>query len=289
VKLSVIICAYNEKDTILRVIEGVRATSLGHGWEKEIIVVDNCSTDGTRELLQDYGLRVAESALPKVMPQSRAHTTLREGTGEDDGNAQVQRRREKNEKDTGIRNRQSEMVRVIFHSRNLGKGASIRTAIKHCTGDYAIIQDADLEYDPGEIPLFVKKAMSDDADAVYGSRTVAGIVACIYSRYYWGIRLLTSLTNLLFKTRYTDVGTASKMVRTSVLRSLDLRCSGFDLDFELSDKLGKYGYRIAEIPITYRPRSFAEGKKIRAKDGLLAVAQILKDWFCGRQRRDGTT
>ncbi len=235
VKLSIIICAYNEKDTILTVLDRIRAVSLGPGWEKEIIVVDNFSTDGTQELLK--------------------------GVKADD-------------------------IRVIFHPRNMGKGASIRTAVKHCVGDYAIIQDADLEYDPGEIPRFLGKAMAEDADAVYGSRTITGRVNYIYTRNYWGVRLLTSLTNLLFATRYTDVGTASKMVRTSVLRSLDLRCSGFDLDFELSDKLGKFGYRIAEIPITYRPRSFAEGKKIRAKDGLIALAQILKDRFwrgCGQR------
>jgi dolichol-phosphate mannosyltransferase len=228
VKLSVVVCAYNEKDTILTVLDCVRETSLGRGWEKEIIVVDNCSTDGTRELLKSV---------------------------------------------------KADNVKVLFHPRNLGKGASIRTALAHCTGDYAIIQDADLEYDPAEIPLFLKKAVSDHADAVYGSRTLKGNVDYIYARNYWGVRFLTSLTNLLFRTRYTDVATASKMVRTSVLRALNLRCSGFDLDFELSNKLGKAGCRVAEIPVTYRPRSIAEGKKIRTKDGLIALLQILKDRF----------
>lgn len=232
-KLSVIICAFNEKDTVLTVLDRVRAISLGPGWEKEIVVVDNCSTDGTRELLK------------------------------------------------GVK---GDNIRVIFHPRNLGKGASIRTALRHCTGDYVIIQDADLEYDPGEMPLFVEKAMADHADAVYGSRTLAGKTEYIYTRNYWGVRLLTSLTNLLFRTRYTDVATASKMVRTSVLRSLRLRCSGFNLDFELSNKLGKSGFRVAEMPITYRPRSFAQGKKIRAKDGLIALLQILKDRFTPRNR-----
>lgn len=237
VKLSVVTCAYNEKETVLTVLDRVRATSPGPGWEKEIIVVDNCSTDGTRELLKNV-------------------------KGDD--------------------------IKVIFHPRNLGKGASIRTALKHCTGEYVIIQDADMEYDPGEIPRFIEKAMSDGADAVYGSRTITGKANYIYTRNYWGVRLLTFLTNLLFGTRYTDVATASKMVRTSVLKSLKLQCSGFDLDFELSNKLGKFGYRVAEIPITYRPRSFAEGKEIRAKDGLTALVQILKDRFCGGQRRRGS-
>lgn len=233
-KLSIIICAYNEKDTILTVLDHMQAVSLGSGWEKEIIVVDNFSTDGTRELLKRIN---------------------------------------------------AEGIKVVFHPRNLGKGASIRTAVRHCTGDYAIIQDADLEYDPGEIPRFLEKALLDHADAVYGSRTISGKVNYIYAGNYWGVRFLTSLTNLFFSTRYTDVATASKMVRTSVLRSLNLQCSGFDLDFELSNKLGKYGYRVAEIPITYRPRSIAQGKKIRAKDGLLALLRILKDRFLPRAGR----
>lgn len=117
-------------------------------------------------------------------------------------------------------------------------------------------------------------------DAVYGSRTITGEVNCIYFWNYQGVRLLTFLTNLLFNSRYTDVATGSKMVRTSVLRSLNLECSGFDLDFELSNKLGKYGYRVAEIPITYRPRSYEEGKKIRAKDALIAFVRILKNRLC---------
>ena len=212
----------------MTVLERVQATALGPDWEKEVVIVDNFSTDGTRELLKEI---------------------------------------------------KAENVKVVLHPRNLGKGASIRTAIKHCTGDYAIIQDADLEYDPVEIPRFLEKAVAEGADAVYGSRTLGGKVKYIYPRNYWGVRFLTLLTNTLFRTRYTDVATASKMVRTSALRSLNLRCSGFDLDFELSNKLGKHGYRIAEIPITYRPRSFAEGKKIRTRDGWLALFRILKDRF----------
>jgi dolichol-phosphate mannosyltransferase len=227
-KLSILICAYNEKDTILTVLDRVQSVSLLPGWEKEIVVVDNCSTDGTRQLLRTV---------------------------------------------------KGDNIKVIFHPRNLGKGASVRTAICHCTGDYAIVQDADLEYDPAEIPRFLEKAMSDHLDAVFGSRTLGGEVRCIYRQNYWGVLLLTWLTNLLFRTRYTDVATGSKMVRTSVLRSLNLRSSGFDLDFELSNKLGKHRHRVAEIPITYRPRSIEEGKKIRAKDALIAFGRIVRDRF----------
>lgn len=225
-RLSVIMAAYNEKDTILPALERVRSADIGP-WEKEIIVVDNCSTDGTREILQ--GLERSDS------------------------------------------------LRIIFQPRNMGKGTSIRTAIPHCTGEYSIIQDADLEYDPDEWPLLLQKALAEELDAVYGSRTLSGQATYIYAQNYWGVRFLTWLTNLLFGTDFTDVATACKMVRTPVLQSLNLTCSGFDLDFELSNKLGKNGYRIGEVPITYRPRSVEEGKKIRPTDGLRALWVILRD------------
>jgi len=264
-KLSIIICAYNEKDTILSVLDRVSAVSLGAGWQKEIIVVDNFSTDGTRELLKtvahESARTEAEQSARPSRPEKRSSRRNRKGRGE---------------APTGTMPTQ---LKVIFHPQNLGKGASIRTAVENCTGDYAIIQDADLEYDPAEIPRFLEKALSDHADAVYGSRTITGNVNYIYVRNYWGVRLLTFLTNLLFNARYTDVATASKMVRTSVLKSLNLKCSGFDLDFELSNKLARGRRRVIEIPITYRPRSIAEGKKIRPKDGLSALFQILKDRF----------
>ena len=223
-KLSVIMPAYNEKDTILTALERVKAVEI----EKEIIIVDNCSTDGTRELLQQIN---------------------------DD-------------------------TRIIFQPENFGKGTSIRTAIPYCVGDYAIIQDADLEYDPQDWHRLVGLALEKDLDAVYGSRVLGGPKA-IYTHFYWGVSFLTFLTNLLFKANLTDVATACKMVRTSVLKELELNCAGFDLDFELTDKLLKNGYQIAEVPVSYQPRSFEEGKKIRAKDGLKALFTILRDRLWG--------
>lgn len=227
-KLSVIICVYNERETILTVLERVQSVDLGPDWEKEIIIVDNFSTDGTRELLQ-------EMELP---------------------NGQV-----------------------VFHPCNLGKGTSVRTAIEHCTGDYAIIQDADLEYDPGEYPLYLEKATNEHPPAIYGSRTMGGRAVYKYVANYLGVRFLTTLTNLLYGARLTDVATGAKMVRVDVLKSLNLNGSGFDLDFELTDKLLRAGHEIVEIPITYRPRTIAEGKKIRAWDGLWALKVIIRDRF----------
>ena len=225
-KLSIVTCVYNERDTILTVLERVLAVDLGPGWEKEIIVVDNFSTDGTRELLQ--GLDVPG-------------------------------------------------VQVIFHPRNLGKGTSVRTAITHCTGDYAIIQDADLEYDPAEYPLFLARVVNEHPAAIYGSRTLGGRAVYKYVANYLGVRFLTWLTNLLYGAHLTDVATAAKMVRVDVLKSLNLTESGFDLDFELTDKILRAGYEIVEVPVTYHPRTIAEGKKIRPWDGLWALKVIIRD------------
>lgn len=227
-KLSVIICVYNERETIQAVLERVRAVDLGPGWEKEIIVVDNFSTDGTREFLQE------------LTPPD---------------------------------------VRVILHPRNLGKGTSVRTGLAHCTGDYAIIQDADLEYDPVEYPLFLARIGDTDPAAVYGSRTLGGRAVYRYVANYLGVRLLTWLTNFLYRACLTDVATGAKMIRVDVARSLRLTGTGFDLDFELTDKILRAGHSIVEVPITYRPRTVAEGKKIRPWDGLRALWVILRDRF----------
>ncbi len=230
-KLSVIICVYNERDTFPAVLDGVWAVDLGPGWEKEIVVVDNFSTDGSREMLQALDLPEGGEC----------------------------------------------PIRVIFRPRNLGKGASIRTAIAHCTGDYAIIQDADLEYDPADYPIFLERIAAERPAAIYGSRTLGGRAIYKYVANYLGVRVLTWLTNLLYGAHLTDVATAAKMVRVDVLKSLHLTSSGFDLDFELTDKILRAGYEIIDVPISYRPRTVAEGKKIRAWDGLWALKVIVRD------------
>ncbi len=230
-KLSIIICAYNEKDSILTVLERVRAVDLGPDWAKEIIIVDNFSTDGTRELLQ----KVAERDDPSL--------------------------------------------KVIFHPRNMGKGTSIRSGYAHASGKYAVIQDADFEYDPADLKLLLDKAESDGAEAVFGSRTMGGQVRYKYIQNYWGNMLVTRATNLLFGGHLTDAATATKLIRTDIISSLNLKGARFDLDFELPCKLLKRGHRIDEVPISYRPRTAAEGKKIRPWDGLEALWVILKYRF----------
>lgn len=223
-KLSIIICAYNERDTILQVIQRVQAVDLGN-WEKELVVVDNCSTDGTRELLQDV----------------KHPNTV-----------------------------------IILQPKNMGKGTSIRTAIEKLTGDYAVIQDADLEYNPNDLPLLLAEA-DKGALAVFGSRTLGGQARYEYLHAYLGVKTITSVMNLLFGGHLTDAATATKMVRSDILKALNLVGMGFDLDFELPDKLLRAGIEIVEVPISYQPRTYAQGKKIKTRDGLYAFLIMLRD------------
>jgi len=226
VKLSVIICAYNERDTILEIVSRVQQADLGDGWQRELIIVDNHSTDGTRELLQG-------------LPGDNVH--------------------------------------VVLQPHNMGKGASVRTAIPMCSGDFTITQDADLEYHPREYRKLLEKAQAEDLDVVYGSRVLGGKRYHHYSANYWAVRGLTWLTNLLFRAKFSDVATNYKLVRTPILQSLKLTCSGFDLDFELSDKLALATRKIGEVPIDFEPRTYEQGKKIRARDGLRSLWVVLRD------------
>jgi len=229
-RLSVIMPVYNERNTVLRMLERVLAVPI----RKEVVVVDNCSTDGTRDILSSI---------------------------------------------------RTDQVRVVFHPANLGRGASVRTGLQHCTGDYTVTQGADLEYDPEEWPQLVEKALAEDLTAVFGSRTLGGRAVYIYAQNYYGILFFNVLINLLFGSHYTDSGTECKMIRTSVYQALGLRCSGFDLDFEVCTKLALGGYRYGEVPVSYHPRSVAQGKKLRAvRDGLAALRVILRDRFSAPRR-----
>ena len=225
-KLSVIICCYNEQSTIKDVIDKSQAVDLGVGWEREIIVVDNFSTDGTREILKQIN---------------------------------------------------DPEIRVVYHEKNMGKGMSIRTGIDHMQGDYMIIQDADSEYDPAEHPKFCRKIEDTGVAAIFGSRVLGGNVKYEYAHAYLGVRILTTITNILFGGQLTDVATATKLVRADVAKSLNLTTTDFNLDFELPNKILLAGHNIIEIPINYSPRTYAEGKKITTFDGVRALLTIFRD------------
>lgn len=229
-KLSVIICVYNEKNTLLEILKRVQDADIGQDWSKEIIIVDNFSTDGTRDLLQTIS---------------------------------------------------AQNVKIVLQTRNLGKGSSIRTAIPLCTGDYTITQDADLEYHPRQYKSLLLKALENNLDAVYGSRVLGDRRYHHYAVNYWAVRFLTGLTNRLFGSSFTDVATNYKLVRTELLKTLRLRCSGFDLDFEISNKLALSTRKIAEVPIDFEPRTYGQGKKINALDGLKALYVILRNRLVG--------
>lgn len=228
-RLSIVMCVYNEINSVVSVLEKLRALQPGDHWETEIILVDNCSTDGTRELLKSLDA-----------PE----------------------------------------VRMIFHERNKGKGASVRRGFSEATGDYVVIQDADFEYDPKELTRFMTKADESNADAIFGSRTLGGRAIYKYAANYWGVRALSVIANVLYGGNLTDIAVGTKMVKRDVFHALNVRGSSFDLDFELPCKLLKHGYSIIEIPISYSPRTVAEGKKIHpVRDGLHALAVILRVRF----------
>jgi len=223
-KLSVIIPVYNEKGTITTLLQRV----LDAPYEKELLVVDDCSRDGTRQLLQEYS-----------HPQ----------------------------------------VRIFFHEVNQGKGAAIRTAIAHAAGDVIIIQDADLEYDPGEYGRLVEPIEKDVADVVYGSRFLGGPHRVLFYWHSVGNQFLTTLSNMLTNLNLTDMETCYKAFRREVLQAIPLRSNRFGFEPEVTAKIARRRLRVYETPISYYGRTYAEGKKITWKDGLNAVWCILRYHF----------
>lgn len=233
-KLSIVIPVYNEESTVGEVIEQVLAVELP-GIEKEIIVIDDGSTDGTPEVLKKE------------------------------------------------QSRNADLVTVYSSQQNFGKGMAIRIGLKYVTGDVVLIQDADLELDPKEYGILLAPILSGRAQVVYGSRFLSGT-----NRIPWKSRLaqriLTPLTRLLYGARLTDEATAYKLFKTDVLRDLDLHCIGFEFCPEVTAKLLKRGYPITELPITYRPRTEVEGKKLRfLRDGMIALYTLIKYRFTREQ------
>jgi glycosyltransferase involved in cell wall biosynthesis len=219
---------YNEKDTVLQVLEQVKNVKLINNWSKQIIIVEDCSTDGTRKLLKNLS---------------------------------------------------DPSLQIMYQPKNYGKGAAIRTAIPYCTSDYTIFQDADLEYHPKQFNKLLGEALRNDLDVVYGSRLLENKHYHRYKLNRWAVQVLSKITNLLYHTNFTDVATNYKLIRSSLLQSLDLTSNGFDIEFELSAKLSRKTQKISEIPIDYHPRSYAEGKKIRPSDtisGIIAIFRSLK-------------
>ncbi len=227
-KVSILMPVYNESKTIMDVLELVKNVEI----DKEIILVDDCSTDGTRELLNEH---------------------LQEGT---------------------------EALKVIYHDRNKGKGAALRTALFNAKGDYIVVQDADMEYSPQDLVRLVEFAERTGVEAVYGSRFLETWKTTSFLHFAIN-RFLTVLTNILFGGSLTDMETCYKMVRTDIMRSLDIQAKRFEFEPEVTAKLLKRGIKIMEVPISYRGRGYDEGKKIGWRDGIEAVCTLLRYRFSG--------
>jgi glycosyltransferase involved in cell wall biosynthesis len=219
-KLSVIVPVYNEVHTILKIIQKVREVPL----DIEILVVDDGSTDGTREVLRESG----------------------------------------------------EGIKLFFHETNRGKGAAIRTAVPHLTGDLVVIQDADLEYDPFEYTRLILPIVEGKADVVYGSRFLGGPHRVLLFWHSLGNKVVTTLSNMLTNMNLTDMETGYKVFRAEVLKNIRIESDRFGFEPEITAKIAKMGCRIYEIPISYWGRDYTEGKKINWKDGIAALYWILK-------------
>ena len=223
--LSVVIPVYNEVKTIQEIIRRVQETGLAD----EILVVDDGSTDGSRELLAEIS--------------------------------------------------QTGAVKVIYHERNQGKGKAVRTGIENASGDLIIVQDADLEYDPREYPNLLRPIQEGIADVVYGSRFLgAGRRPVLF----WNMvanKILTLVTNILYNNILTDMETGYKLFRRQIVQNMTLHARGFEFEPEFTAKILKSKVRVYEVPITFNPRDYAEGKKIKMKDAFIAMWTLIKYRF----------
>ena len=225
-KLSIIIPVYNEKNTILEVIKKVKEVQL----KKEIIIVDDFSVDGTRDILSTI---------------------------------------------------QDKEIQIILQEKNHGKGYAIRTGLKKARGEYIIIQDADLEYDPGEIKKLLEYAEKKKAPVVFGSRFFNKARSRYYHHFsfFLGNMIITKSANILYQCNLNDLETCYKLVNRDLINSLDLKSMKFEFEPEITTKILKKGIKIIELPITYNPRSITDGKKIRWRDGVDAIWVLVKNRF----------
>ena len=225
-KLSIVVPIYNEVATIERIVEAIKSVDIG--MEKEVVLVDDCSKDGTRDLLQQMQAKDPSLA-------------------------------------------------VYFHEVNQGKGGALHTGFQKATGDYVLIQDADLEYDPHEYPQLLAPLLSGRADVVFGSRFLGGGPHRVV--FYWhfvGNRFLTWLSNMTTNLNLTDMEVCYKVFKREVIQAIPLREKRFGFEVEITAKVARRHLRVYEVPISYYGRDYSEGKKIGWKDGVSAIRCILR-------------
>lgn len=233
-KISIVIPCFNESNTICLILEKIAEVELLHGMAKEIIIVNDCSTDNTHILLEQY-----------------------------------------------IKSNSNISITYILHATNQGKGAAIQTGLRHTTGDFILIQDADLEYDPSEYNTLLKPLINNVADVVYGSRFMGGNPHRIL--FFWhsiGNRFLTFCSNALSNINLTDMETGYKIFRSDIIKQIQLREKRYGFEPEITAKIARIpDIRIYEVGISYYGRTFKEGKKIKWKDGFRALYCMLKYKF----------
>lgn len=225
-KLSVVVPVYNEKNTIEKILDEIKAVE---GLDKEIVVVDDASTDGTTQILKD---------LEKKYPD----------------------------------------VKFFYKEKNRGKGHTLKVGFEHTTGDYVIVQDADLEYDPNDYHKLLRALNEEDAQVIYGSR-FSGSYEDMSTLHYFGNKVLTLITNIFFGVMLTDMETCYKLMPGDFVRKVNIKSERFDFEPEITAKILKSGLKIKEVPISYRGRTHSEGKKITWRDGIHALFTLIKYRF----------
>jgi glycosyltransferase involved in cell wall biosynthesis len=253
VKLSVVVPVYNERNTIRDILRRIQAVRI----PKEIILVDDFSTDGTRKILQEI-----EQDQKDTQHAERELGSTAMGS---------------------IDNEAHEMnaIRVLYHDRNRGKGAALRTGFANVTGSIVIVQDADLEYDPAEYPQLIAPIIDGRADVVYGSRFIGETHRVLFYWHYIGNRLLTTLSNMFTGLNLTDMETCYKVFRREALDAIapTLKSDRFGFEPEVTAKIAKRGLRIYELPVSYSGRDYSQGKHITWRDGFQALWCIVRYRF----------
>ncbi len=240
-KVSIVIPAYNEKATIEEILRRVLETEI----RKEVIIVDDCSTDGTRQILEAMAARQAKGEALAPAHDGADPIELRE-------------------------------LRFLFQTPNQGKGAALRSGFAQASGDIVLVQDADLEYDPRDYPKLLEPIVDGRADVVYGSRFLGGPQRVHYFWHYVANKVLTLLSDISTNLKLTDMETCYKVFRKEVLKGVEVKSNRFGFEPEITAKIAKHNWRVYEVPISYAGRTYEEGKKITWKDGFQALWCIIR-------------